>query len=513
MNFSLIGKTKGYINIAVKSKSIIVILFIISFLIFISHLYILLRDGASITSDTIAYFKMASVIKTGHYPVSAGYSPGYPFLIYIISFLCRTSIEDAANIICFLSFIVSFYFVFKIFRDALSQTVAFSFFSATIILSAKIIASIIFMAHADGVMVALHLAIIFSLFQYLFKDNHRALIWMSLILVLSLWIKNNNIVYIIFVPVAFLSEVNKSKWKYSLLPLLLMLASYLCYRYINGSVHARIENPSFSNLDLSIPEFRHLFTDNFVDLLLTIDQAFLTSYFSGKFPFILNVLLFIGMLLLVIYNLYKNKGSIEKCLFFYIVIYASALFAFNQISGLREINNRTLVTAIITFIILLFYLLRKYYNNLLGYFTLFLFFALSTSFNVVSNYKNIVDSNKETISVIKKFNNQASVKEFKRVVDSLHIIPANIFSNKRRLLSFSFDYVAVSEIPGEKYFHLGKMIEPDSAYISNKNIEISQLLKARKGVVILFDADTLLLKKYLPLASHFRKVDNDYLIY
>jgi hypothetical protein len=500
------------INYIATRKWILLILAILSFSALITNIFIYGREGGSITSDTIAYFNMAYSWKEGVYPISVFHSPGYPLFLAIVSYLLSVTIVTASIIIGYILYAITIYYTYNILFRIFELPQKYAAVFSVSIISFKQVSSILFMAHADAMMLCVHSIVLFYLFKFLKLRSKYDLILLSVFLLLSLWIKSNNILYFLYIPITFFMAFGKKDvLKPMLLPILSLFISYIFYKYLNGSDNARIVDSTFANLNIFENEKLNLFLINIQDYFITIGELFINAIVSTRMPKLIISILGMFFIAFFIFTSYKSKNKYLGYLLTYTLLYGFVFLFFQQMSFSKEVNNRTLITMSFSLFVLLYgiFILQKR-----RYFILLIFiFFMNTSFVLLSNYLSLKKQNNETVKDIDVFSKRKSVPYFKDFIQKNNITPSNTFTNQRRLFSFAMDCDVLIAIPGEKYFHLGKMVEPDSAYISKVNNEIHEKLKNGKGVVVLFDVTDKLKNKYLLPQYKSIMIDNDILIY
>jgi hypothetical protein len=291
------------------------------------------------------------------------------------------------------------------------------------------------------------------------------------------------------------------------------MVSFFIYRLLNGGGHSRIDNPDFSGFNIFNNEQLNLLISNTNDYVYSILSLSLNSFYANKLPVLLAYLFFIILIACLFFYFYKNIfKTYATYLLLFVLIYSFLLILFDQFSSLKEINNRTLISSNITLVILLIHLS---FNNkkISGFILLLPFYLLTSSFTLVSNFKSIKKYNKETINVVKEFKERESIIHLKKYLITNSINHEFVYTNQRRSLSFALDYRAVKSIPGEKYFYMGKMITPDSAYINSQNAEIAARLKSKQAVVVLFDCSEEQKMRYLKMGDSSLLIGRDLIIF
>lgn len=148
--------------------------------------------GSFFTSDTLNYMSLAMDMKSGSFPYSASYTPGYPVLLYIVHKFSSASLMSAASLLSFFIYVTGFFIVFKIVCELTESSNKIScFIASAFLVNSWFFLKIIFNAHADGLFFLFHLLVFLSLIKALRRRNW----YLYLLSFLSIIHKANDVIF------------------------------------------------------------------------------------------------------------------------------------------------------------------------------------------------------------------------------------------------------------------------------------------------------------------------------
>ena len=463
---------------------------------FLVGIALLMRNsGLLYFTDTVSYLDMTDRINKGFFPHSDSFSPGYPFLMAMVSKLFSTSeiqtVYTTSFILIFSVFCV-LYQLIKSFIDNKDQFSFKSFILVFILLANWLLLKIILTAHADLFFLFLLSLYFLGLVKWLFFEEKNGFYLLLTTIVLSVWIKYNAIVLVPFSILSIFFYGKKKTIQYAFPIVILLIAfccSYALFKQINGTVIQHLQPDSFSvKISKSIQNLSLLSSNYSLS-----GKVFLGAVFSKSlellipksvatlFMFVLTFL-FIYMLTSTIKRREKENIFLFFSFFYWVIFYALC-----QYTGWEEINARTLFPSILTMLIWLF--LQQNKSKLIGKRFINAVIAISVLYSLC--YVVILNRSEQN-----KFLNHLSDFKHKKIVQNFiergkqNNFAGNIFSNDARNISFALGHIKVNDYPKKKLFQRGKFREISEREFSMKQAEFCNQFSTHTSALLIFN-DTL----------------------
>lgn len=358
MNFSKnqLGNTQNYIY-----KNYFLIFYSLCLTLLLLSCFTFLKWGPIITSDTLSYFDLANRVKEGIFPYSSSYSPGYPFLVGSIAKISNLAFEKVATLIVFIVFLSSTYLWFRIVQLIFNKKAKWHLYLLISIFVTNLWWSIkvIYIAHADTIFYILSILIAYQTLLWTEKISWKRFLFICALASMSVWVKYNGLIFLPFLVFLPLLQINlKSKILFSLLPIPIILSSFILFKHINkGQVIKHLEiNRSFVFWQGNISIETLLV--NIQDAGKVFIEYFLSNLYRNYSTDILNVIGVILILGIGLFLLLRYKYSSVLIFYSFFLLYLIGYMGFSHFTNHTEINQRTMFPAYI-FLTISFLLLFK----------------------------------------------------------------------------------------------------------------------------------------------------------
>ena len=486
--FNLIFKFKKFILKVISIKELKLILYSVFFLFVIKFLF---DFGPFYTSDTIDYLKMANDVSLGFFPHSPSFSPGYPFLIGLISKLFVSSgiksVFYLVFIFIFLSVFITYRIVKLIYRDS-TFTFQKGAFISFVFLSHWAIFKILITAHADALFLVLLLVYFLFLFLWLSTFKVKWFIFTTFFAGMCIWIKYNGLILIPFLIFSSLI-FGKNKFKLYILgfPIITAFTSYFTFSIVNGTVIKHFKSELFINkIEVALYNYDLLYYN-----LVLSGRVFVSAIFTRSIQLLMPdwfCIVFLMALLYLVFKYFlfsKNSMKIENALLLFTFFYWIVFIILNQYAAYNEIGARTMFPSILSFylwLLIIFKSLKKSKKYVVAI-ILILNIIYSFYYVIVLNYNT---DKKNTIQYVADFSNRKSVIELKKLQKNYNFND-RIYTNEYRNLLYAFNYRGINIYPSRKVFINGSFRDLNDQQYDKIQQKFWDDFSASTSVVLLID--------------------------
>jgi len=475
------------------------------------------RWGPIFTTDTINYFSLGNELGAGKFPYSLGYSPGYPYVVFLFSSIFALNFLDAGFWLCAIFYVCAFFLFYLIIRSFYKTNyskLSVLLFSL-LILNSWAIFKIIFTAHADGLLLLFHLLILLSLLISLKQGSAIVYVISCGVAAVAVWVKYNALIYMPFLAlVPLLYYGFKKRALIGLIPVFLSSASFYLFKKMNGVViHALSQPTGIVNL-WNGETSTETMSINLDDTGKVLMGSVISDTIINKIPSIISVAFVILITIGFLIYLFKKLGKLDETLIllFFTFIYTFGILLIYQFNSFIEVNNRTLFPAMISLTLAL-------YSAFIGKqskFALFLLILIIT-FQPLRATAGLLDwYNRAPLDSLKRaklFDLKPSLIRLNEIMNKFQLLPPDVYTNSDRYLRIYFDYQYVGRAPGEIEFQRGKMLPLSQASIKERVEDINSKILNGKAILIMFDIRETQYQEYISDSVLIEKINSDVIIY
>jgi hypothetical protein len=375
--------------------------------------------------------------------------------------------------------------------------------------------NILFRAHADGLFYVFHVAILFTLLQFVKSKNIAWFILCSGLACLSVWVKYNGLIYLPFLAIVPVLVWGWRKIAFiSIVPVLLVGGSFVLFRRINGSVirHLEVSDRSFS-LWQNEQSGQTLLT-NLSDGGNVLFSSLTTNSQAVLLPASVSILVFVVFLAWMSLYVIKYIGKQNICavMFAYTLIYMVGYLLMSQLTNHEEVNRRTMFPAILTFLLgMLTHAIRNPRPVLYLCIILFAIFQpLRSIIGLAGRYQYMTQT---TFVAAEQFQHQPSLVRLSALMKERGYDTEDIYTNAKNYLEIYFDYRHVKSVPSRIQFSRGRPRNiPDIAF-EKQMTDLQSKVDSGSGVIVLFDEHWEGIEAFNAERFRKEKIDNDVIIY
>lgn len=509
-------KFEQIINTNSKQQPVFFLIGVIVFLLLITKF--LIGFGPIITMDIVDYSRMSKDVINGFFPHSPSFSPGYPFFIGITSKLL--SIHEAKSIflwvfiLIFLSIIFSYNLIKLNYKNEKFNFLKISFLSF-LFLSHWAVFKILLTAHADALFLCLLLGFFYFLFLWLRTFNLKWFVIISLYASLCIWVKYNGLILLPFLIISSL-VFGKNKFKLYLLPLPVILGaiSYFSFKQINGTVIKHFQSVGFyDKLEFALRNFSLVYSN-----LVLSGRVYFSVLFTNSIQLLMPdwfvFVFFIAFIFLFIRHFFflAFTAKIENVFLLFSFFYWLSFFILCQYTAYEEINTRTLMPSVLSFLLWILFMLKSLNFKFRKVIIIGIALSLSYSFYYIIVLCFSMDK-KNTFNYLSNFNKRKSVIELKNQ-QKKYDFNNRIYTNEYRPLVYAFDYSGIDKIPSRNIFDKGKLRELNTVQYDSIRKKICSDFTSSTSALLLIDCpklkdnDLCFISKF----SKIYRIDSDILI-
>ena len=473
--------------------------------------------GPFISTDIVDYSRMARDVSNGFFPHSSSFSPGYPFFIGITSKIFgiheSKSIFIWVFVLLFSTIILVFNFIRLNFKnESLSFTklalISFVFLSHWAILK------VLITAHADALFLALLIGYFYFLFMWLSTYKLKWFVFSTLYAGLCIWVKYNGLILLPFLIIASLIfGKNKFKFQLLILPIVIAFASYFSFKTINGSVIKHFQGTNFfDKLEFAVQNLGLLYSN-----LVLSGRVYFGILFTNSIQLVTPdwVAFTFFIILLLLFFLYfffsKMNKKIENVLLYFSFFYWFSFFVLCQYTSYEEIDTRTLMPSILSFILWIIFIFKSLKKNIQYLIGFVVVLNLAYSFYFIG-ILNLSTDRKNTFNYISNFSNRKSIIELKKLQKSYNF-KDRIYTNEIRNVLYALDYSGVNRYPTSRIFVNGKFRELNIQEYDKIRQKFCNYFSTHTCAVVLIDCPKSKIEKRLQTNySKIYYIENDILL-
>lgn len=343
------------INVKINSSKILFLLFLFQILFFLFD-YII--NGNSVAGDVLQYFTMAKSFQNGMIPYNEFYLPGYPFVLSKICSVFNLPIYKSAIYFQLLLFLLNIYIVYLLVNN-ISKGKENLFFGL-ILMTSWWCFRIQKSAHADALFYTLFLFYLYLMITLLKSFNLKIYFYLSVILLVITQVKYNAYILLpfTFIWLIYLNRTSILSAFISSFSLLPSVIGILIWKNSNGTFNSRLNSSSFSSNVFSSSLINTVWI-NLKLIFLEISQLFISPFLADRLPDILNLIIGLSVLIGCIFIFIKSNSIILKFLISYFFVYLSGHTIINSFSGFTETNERTLISATVSLVMIVIVLINN----------------------------------------------------------------------------------------------------------------------------------------------------------
>jgi hypothetical protein len=511
----IVGKISDLLNsqFSLISKCFLGLILVQTLFLFVTFF----KWGPALSGDTLSYLNSANAVMQGSFPYSHAYSPGYPFLIAVLSQVLLISLEQAALLACVFFYAAGLFLFYKI---VITLT---GFGNRILVLGISLLLinywwsiGFIFKAHADGLLFVFHLFLFFSLLQFLQTQKPKWYIIAALVAATAVWVKYNSLIYLPYLAIVpFIYYGWKKKSFLGLLPVVLSSASFLLFKFINGTVIHHLETSEKSFRLWQGEASKETLLTNLSDTGRVLAGSVFSDIIADRLPGSVSILITGMLFAAIIFYAIKmfGRSDINLVLVIFPVGYIAALGLLFQFSNHTEMTYRTLFPAVIILLLAMLHVtVRHRIKTGIFVITFFVFLQpLRTMAGLIDWYRT---APMDSFVLARKFSDRPSVKRLNELMKEKKLKAENVYTNNHRYMVIHFNYQWVKKMYEETVFRKGKPRPVDQMEIDMQCNMIYREILSGNSIVILFNVDRTRQTCLIDAANlQQEKIDNDLIIY
>ena len=473
--------------------------------------------GPFISTDIVDYSRMARDVSNGFFPHSSSFSPGYPFFIGITSRILNIHESKSIFIWVFVLLFSTIILVYNLVRLNFKNE-KFTFIKLALIsfvfLSHWAILKVLITAHADGLFLALLIGYFYFLFMWLRTYKLKWFLLSTLYAGLCIWVKYNGLILLPFLIIASLIfGKNKFKFQLLILPIVTAFASYFTFKTINGSVIKHFQGTNFfDKLEFAVQNLGLLYSN-----LVLSGRVYFGILFTNSIQLVIPdwVAFAFFIILLFLFFWYflfsKINKKIENMLLYFSFFYWFSFFVLCQYTSYEEIDTRTLMPSVLSFILWIIFIFKSLKNNIQYIIGFVVALNLAYSFYFIT-VLNFTTDKKNTFNYISNFSNRKSIIELKKL-QNIYNFKDRIYTNEIRNVLYALDYSGVHRYPTRRVFVNGKFRELNIDDYNKIRQKFCNDFSTNTCAVLLIDCPKSKIEKCLQTKySKIFHIENDVLV-
>jgi hypothetical protein len=473
--------------------------------------------GPFVSTDIVDYSRMARDVCNGLFPHSSSFSPGYPFFIGITSRIFNIheskSIFIWIFVLIFSTILLVYNFIRLNFKNEKFTFIKLAFISF-IFLSHWAILKVLITAHADALFLALLIGYFYFLFKWLRTYNLKWFVLSTLYAGLCIWVKYNGLILLPFLIIASLIfGKNKFKFQILFLPILTAFTSYFTFKTINGSVIKHFQGTNFfDKLEFALQNLGLLYSNLVLSGRVYFGVLFTNSIQLVTPDWVAFVFFIVSLILFFWYFLFsKMNKKIENVLLYFSFFYWFSFFVLCQYTSYEEIDTRTLMPSVLSFILWIILIFKSLKKNIQYLIVFVVVLNLVYSFYFIAVLNSRTDK-KNTFNYISNFSNRKSIVELKKLQNTYNF-KDRIYTNEIRNVLYALDYSGVNRYPTRKLFVNGKFRELNIQEYDEIRQKFCNYFSTNTCAVLLIDCPKLKIEKcLLTKYSKIYYIENDILL-
>ena len=475
------------------------------------------KSGLLYFTDTVSYLEMANRINKGEFPHSSSFSPGYPFLVFLISKTLSVSASTSLYVINIILALASSYILYYIIR-ACKQKSETNFHESVlmtfVLMINWLLIKIVLTAHADILFFFFLNVYFLLLIKWIKTFDTKWLIAIAVIAALSVWVKYNSIILVPFLLiVSLVYGRRKINYFILLLPVIFVVFSFYLFKVVNGTVIEHFQGDSIiTKIEKSFTNLNLFYTN-----LSSSGRVYFSSVFSKSIELLIPHYIGIVFMILVISLLiktfiFRNEiNRIENIFLLFSLYYWFCFFSLCQYTEWEELNSRTLFPSILSFLL---WIILSYKNVPKRSIKLMNAAAiLSICYSFIYVFILIYSDKSKFTNYLIEFEKKPVVVQLKEIQFDNNV-EYRIYSNESRNLSYAMNFTKINEIPSKRVFTKGKFREKNEIEYEKLHADFCEEFKKNNTAILIFNnpLDKPIDSALVFNASNIYRFKNDVLI-